>query len=302
MRHLIIIVASVALGLGPLWQAKAYACGTCGCGDPTLTAMGVEKPYLFRTRLSLEGRYLSYDLGTKGVDQKKVTDTRATVAAAFAPLPWLFVSAFLPVVHREIEFANLATQSAQGIGELEVRARAYVWQDRNFWPRHLFALQGGMKLPTAQTYRDAMGKPIDHEAQIGSGTYDPLVGFVYSYFDDPFSIYLSTLAQLPMNTSNYGLKMGRNVRTSLTAQWQALESLALRLSADSRIEARATYLGVKDDDSGGFMLFMTPQLLWQNPWMPDLYTQLSLAIPTIDKLNGTRSESWIASLAVILDL
>src|SRR5688500_15408528 len=100
----------VSLLLALVWLAApsdARACSTCGSGDPTLTAVGVEQPFAGRVRVSLGVSQLSY---AEGLDANAVSvvDQRATLGLAVSPTDWLTLSAFVPLVHREVAHATLA--------------------------------------------------------------------------------------------------------------------------------------------------------------------------------------------------
>jgi len=47
-----VVLAAAAM----LVPEPARACAVCNCGDPTLTAVGVEQPYRNRVRAGLEER------------------------------------------------------------------------------------------------------------------------------------------------------------------------------------------------------------------------------------------------------
>ena len=79
-------VLSALLALLALAASRlASACAACGCGDPTLSAVGAEKPYAGRLRLSLNTRYRSDTVGTEGVNKLSLQETRADLQAAWSP-------------------------------------------------------------------------------------------------------------------------------------------------------------------------------------------------------------------------
>ena len=58
-----LVAVVVALGVVAATPRRAAACASCGCGDPTLTATGVERPYRNRVRVAWEERYGSLTMG-----------------------------------------------------------------------------------------------------------------------------------------------------------------------------------------------------------------------------------------------
>ncbi len=52
----------------------------------------------------------------------------------------------MPLVHRLVSAVNLAEADIWAPGDLEFRARAVIWRDRKFAPRHLVSLIGGLEV------------------------------------------------------------------------------------------------------------------------------------------------------------
>ena len=61
MKRIVLTVVCAGLALVPARRARA--CASCSCGDETLTATGVERPYRNRVRLVAEERYGSLSVG-----------------------------------------------------------------------------------------------------------------------------------------------------------------------------------------------------------------------------------------------
>ena len=74
----------VALAVSWWATPPARACVTCGCGDPTLTATGVEKPYKNRVRIGLEERFGSFSQGEPGAGEH-TWFLRSSLAGSWAP-------------------------------------------------------------------------------------------------------------------------------------------------------------------------------------------------------------------------
>src|SRR5450755_1850918 len=78
-----------------LLSQPASACAVCGCGDATLTAVGVEKPYRNRLRVTLETRVGGETMGS-GDSYSSLLMTRTTLGVSYTPTPRLTLAAFLP--------------------------------------------------------------------------------------------------------------------------------------------------------------------------------------------------------------
>lgn len=181
-----------AMALGSFQRAQA--CASCGCGDPTLTAMGVEKPFRNRVRLSIEQRIGGHiDAG----DATQTLVARTLVAASWSPLSWLTVATALPIIASEVRRAGVDARRLVGIGDLELYSRAVVFRDRRFSPRHLLGLTAGLKFPTGPRVQDSSGYPAAADLQPGSGSFDPNFGVSYSYFGSSVSAF--SFAELPLH-------------------------------------------------------------------------------------------------------
>ena len=251
---------SSLIGLALLVGAAraAQACAICGCGDPTLTVMGAEQPFGGRLRLSSELRYRSDQIGSSA-DGTRFGEVRLDSAVAWAPTRDWMLSATVPLLARDVD-QDALHQRTLTLGDLELTARRVVYRDRWFAPRHMVSLIAGLKLPTSPVERDATGQPLDVDAQPGTGSFDPLVGVAYAYFDHPRSAYASALVRLP-SQGRSGVSVPASLRATLSVQRQMEMSFAFRLAVDARLDGTAHDNGVADEDSGGFIAFLSPGLL-----------------------------------------
>lgn len=277
----------------------ASACATCGCGDPTLTAMGTEKPYRDRLRASLDVRHRTDAIGQPEVDRLVVRETRFDSQLAWAPHERLFLLATVPVVHRRVSYVNDAVNTSTGLGDVELRAKAFVYVDRSFAPRHLFALTAGLKVPTAPRQRsDLDGAFLPIEAQPGTGSWDPLLGMSYAFFARPVSLYASVQGTAPLRgTSEF--RGSPSMRTTTAVQYQVFSWLAPRLGIDTRLDARSYEGGLPERDSSGFIAFVSPEML-VSP-LPDVVFVLSLRVPVVQALAGYHDEGPMIGVAAVYD-
>lgn len=264
--------------------------------------MGSEQPFAYRLRPSLALRHRTDAVGREGVNRVELSEQRIELALAFAPTDWLMLSASLPILRRQLDYTDLAREGFVGIGDSEVRARLFVFRDRDLAPRHLIALVGGLKLPTGPLRTSQVGGP-NPELLAGTGSFDPLVGATYSWFAEPWSLFVSEMLFIPMRSSR-GLRVGTSWRGTHTAQLQLYEWLAVRLSAETRLEAKTTYgtgdASVNVADTGGFILFGAPGVVLSP--VDDLVIQLAVHIPVVNALVGTHEEGAIFELGAALDL
>lgn len=281
-------------------ERTARACATCGCGDPTLTAMGTEKPYAQRLRASLDARHRSDDIGEPDVDQIRLRETRLDGQIAWAPTDRVFLMGTVPLLQRSVRYVNGGETSTFAVGDVELRSKMFVHTDRAFSPRHLYAVTAGLKLPTAPRQRsDADGRYLPIEAQPGTGSWDPLLGLSYAFFPRPLSFYASVQGSAPLRgTSDF--RASPSVRTTTTLQYQVRPWLAPRLGLDTRLDAKAYEDGRPERDSSGFIAFVSPEVLLAPA--DDLLVVLSLRVPVVQALAGYHHEGPVVGLGVAYDL
>ncbi|MDQ2642334.1 MAG: transporter [Myxococcota bacterium] len=295
MKRLALLLALLLV----LRAREAQACAACGCGDPTLVAAGTEQPFAGRLRVSSEWRYRTDVVGEPGVDRIEIEELRGELSVAWAPLRELFLVAAFPLVHRSIVDASLAETSTWGPGDAELRAKLFLYRDRDLAPRSLLAGLFGLKFPTAPFRRNELGERLPLEAQSGTGSLDLLAGASYAAFSGDFSAYASAQVALPLLTRE-DVNPGVALRSTLAAQYQLTPWLALRPAVDVRADRASEEEGTRDPNSGGVVLFAGGDLL-TTPLL-DLTVSVGARAPLVQELHGFHDEGPVWSAAVAYDL
>jgi hypothetical protein len=279
------IVASV-LAFG-MTVRDARACSTCGCGDPTLNVLGAERPYQHRIRAGFDLRHRTDAIGDPNNNQVRLAEQRLAFFGAWAPTERLFLQLEVPVLRRELRYSNLAERTSFALGDVELRGKVFLAQDRVFVPRHLFSMTVGLKMPTAPRQRDAAGALLTTEAQPGTGSFDPILGLTYAYLPQPWSLYVSAHASAPLRgTATF--RASQTLRTTVAAQYQVFAALGVRLGVDTRLDGAAFEDGAAERDSSGFIAFISPEVL-VNP-ISDLVIFAGLRYPVWQALRGFHEE------------
>lgn len=279
--------------------SPAQACSACSCGDPTLTVMGSEQPFAGRLRLSTELRYRTDQVGEPGVDALALQELRLDLGASYAPRDWWVLSATAPVVFRDLTFANLSNERAAGLGDVELRGKAIVFQRESFRTRHLFGVMVGAKLPTAPLLRDSKGRTLSADAQAGTGSLDAQLGLSYAYFARPWSLYASVTGLAPV-LARKELVTGPSLRTTVAVQRHLDDAFAVQLGVDTRHDRPTLIDGTPDADSGGSIAFLSPELLFSP--RTDLLLIATVRIPVLNRLQGFHREGYFFSVGAIFDL
>lgn len=260
--------------------------------------MGSEQPYAQRLRGALIVRSSGQDFG-EGAYQTQLREQRYELSATYAPTTGLSFAVTIPIVHRRILFANLARDTTIALGDIELRARLFVYRDREFAPRHLVSTVLGLELPTAARAADAGDVQRPVELQIGSGSVDPMAGLTYSYFSGSASLHAVSTLLLP--TSGFeGARQGLSWRSTVALQYQSWSSLGLRFGADTRWDQAAREPeGGRDPNSGGFVGYVSGGLVLSP--LEDLVVQATLSTPIVQSLRGQQAERWALSTGISYD-
>lgn len=266
---------------------ELWACAACACGDPTLTVMGTEKPFAGRFRLSLELQHRSDEVGLDRVNRIELSEQRLDLGLSYVPYSWLGFSLRAPLIRRDVREVNLAQTERVRFGDLEVRAHFFPLEHKTMNQRHVLQLILGAELPTGSIEHDAAGRPLRPEIQPGSGSVDPFAGVAYGLFLSPLSFYASATVYVP--TEGFAeIRGGTALRSSLTAQYDFSSVIGARLSLDSRLEDRTEMHGEVEPDTGGFIAYVSPELV-VSP-LTDLILRAVVRIPVIDALYGAHDE------------
>lgn len=195
------------------------------------------------------------------------------------------------------------TRSASGLGDLTLFGR-YTLVQRD-WPGRNFRVApfAGVKAPTGDDdKRDALGR-LPPSVQLGSGSWDPLVGVVATYqtLDYQVDAQLSYQANNEANSFEAG-DVARLDGSMQYRLWPQTLTGGLPDFLYGVIEANLVHQGKDringstDPNSGGTRLFLTPGIQYVSKrWIVEGAVQ----IPVIQDLNGTALENdYIARFSV----
>ncbi len=187
------------------------------------------------------------------------------------------------------------SRSASGFGDLTVFGRYTVVQRDQPGRSFRVAPFAGVKIPTGDDdKRDSLGM-LPASVQVGSGSWDPLVGVVTTYqtldyqFDGQFSYQINNKAN--------DFEAGDVVRLDGSLQyrlWPQILGSGVPAYLFGVIEANLSHQqknrfnGSTDPDSGGTRLFLTPGLQYVTKrWI----AETALQIPVVQNLHGDALEN-----------
>jgi hypothetical protein len=293
------VACSVAALLLFAGGGRAWACASCGCGDETLTASGVERPYRNRIRVVLDERYGSFTQGDP-VSGQSVDTLRTTIGASWSPHKRITIAAQLPWVTSWVTPSAGTRTLVNGLGDLELSVRGVVFQERGFAPHHVLWLSGGLKFPTGYRAYDGTGYPIPDDDQPGSGSYDPFAGVTYGWFSERLWSVFSSLSGRWTTRGWHGYRRGEFLSSTTAVQFQPWSWGAAQLGVDWTLQAADTLdNGAAVPDTGGFAGYAMAGVLF-NPWR-DLLLRAAVDVPAITRLEGRQSRGVQAFVQVAYD-
>lgn len=288
-RHIGFVVAALAasLILSLACARPALACASCGCGDTTLTATGVERPYRNRLRAVVEERYGSFSQGD-GIGGDHVDFLKTSLALSWSPIKRLTLAATLPWVTSWLRTTGGPRTTVNGLGDFELALRGVVYHERGFAPHHVLWVTGGLKFPTGYRAYDAAGYPIPDDDQPGSGSWDPFAGATYAWFSEHLLSLFASVSGRYTTDGWHGYRRGSNVAGSAALQIQPWGWGALQAGSDWIWQASDELgNGAAAPNTGGVVGYVMVGVL-ANPWR-DLLLRAVVDAPVVTALNGVQT-------------
>lgn len=298
LLHLRSRAALLPLAMAAAFAAAepAQACSTCKCADPTVSLLGVEKPYENRIRIGVE-HLLRAETQGSGLERRETDEQRTLLGLAWSPHRDLTLIAQIPWVHKEITGGDLARQEAEGLGDIDLIGRYVLWREGGGSGRQLAGLRAGVRLPTAQQIRSG-GEKLDIDVQPDAGSTVPNLGGWYAYYGYPWFLSAS-LSYFHFSNGHQGFSPGDAAVGSVLGQYALTLRFAVQLGIDARYAGRNQFSGRNDPDSGGTlaMAFAGAALRLFDDFVVNAGAQL----PVLDELNGRQQEDPSLRLGIAYD-
>jgi Putative MetA-pathway of phenol degradation len=293
---LVALVSALTISVHP-----ALACSVCGC-DPAAGTLGLDRPSNGSFRFALEDRYLSKESGT-GDEAESERENRLVLRAQYAPVHSLVLQAEVPyfTFKRHLNAEGVNDDTAQGFGDATLGARFELYRS-GLEARHVLSMIGTLKMPTGANNRiaDPEEGPDEH-IQLGTGSWDQLVGLAYSYGPRPWTLFANVTGRLNSANSR-GFRYGHALFATAGARRSFLDSGKLIGSLEAQVRTAGFDRlgdGSVDPDSGGTVLYTTGSIAYA--LTDDLLMRAILQVPTATWLHGTQSEHPVAYVALSYD-
>ncbi len=301
-RAAIALAVPVAIAIAAV-APRARACSVCGCGDP-LVAASDARPISGRLRVGVDFEYLTAQARSDEVpaDQEALTQISLRPLLVYSPEASLNLVAQVPLVQKDWSLSDASGQRVDanksfGLGDVDLGARWFLLDevDLEGQSRWNLALSAGSSLPTGGDDAQSNGQRIDDHAQLGTGAFSPYLGALYAFHRDPWNVFVS--ATVRTHTTNaYGYRFGSALLVGARAEYRIVDRLAVGLGLDARQAAHDTLFGDRQDNTGGFLLALSPGIMADV--VGDLWLYLRVQVPIASHLYGEQQFGpvWLASL------
>ena len=302
-------------------------CSKCG-GNMPLNIPGGGVPETHEWRLKLSGTYMNMPRlrdGTNSVStsealqdfmavptEMNMTMTSLSVAYSFTDD---FIAGLMPMyMTKDMEMERRNGQQfsmkSQGPGDTMLMTKYRLYTDDPLIPTRQFSALLGLNLPTGSINEEDNGVSLPYSMQLGSGTFDPIIGLLYQESSTPWWWGANLLHTNRLYDNGRGYHLGDEFRYDLYGMYQLTYSLVTELQVNGKYSGKIS--GQRDDIEGGLghmmndpaMPFMTPLfdadnygghtirltagLQWQP--FPLHIVNLQVSYPVYQDLNGPQME------------
>lgn len=278
-------------------------------GTPAVAA-----PITFNTALPVTWGEWILRLQAKGFDfasdpaelNRDLSVQALPLVGVYGLTPRFTLFAIAPLLDKELEVDTVLGRRSRGdsgLGDVTLLARYTAWQ-RDAPGRTLrLAPFGGVEAPTG---RDDAGDdlgPLPPSLQLGSGSWDPVAGAVFTY--QTLSRQADASASYQFNTEANGFEAGDEARLDFSYQhrvWPRELGAGVPAFLYTVLESNLVWRdrdamdGADVVDSGGTTWFLAPGLQYvHRRWVLEAAVQ----VPVTQSLHGAALETdWIGTLSL----
>lgn len=196
-------------------------------------------------------------------------------------------SLVVPYISKTAKSFGAQVDSSSGLGDAVAMLR-YTFMGNEEW---FFAGIAGVKLPTGAKKTDTATNALSPDLVIGTGSTDPLVGFVYNRNFSNWNCSFDMLYKLS-GTGYDGYQYGNVLNWGLNGYYRFNDNFNAGLGAISEITAadndtNGTVTGTSGTvpDTGGTVIFAQPAVQYTNA---NFYAELAYQLPVYRNFTGTQ--------------
>lgn len=287
--------------------AVAFATGSLRAQAlPFHTATGVTAGFnenAARSFLTFGGRSGLVRDGTEIMDpMDRDVDALGVVTGAIVGgfTPYWTYRVIVPWVRKSMDFTTpdgrRARFEASGVGDAILQSKWVFLRSNRVQGTTRLGLRGRVTVPLGETdARLPTGETAPRPLQVGSGSWDVEPTLVFTTIRRRLGLHAN--AGWRFNTEDEGFEAGDVFRYDTAVGFRFLprvyegladQTLVAYLELNGRVSREDRIGGVEDPNSGGHLVFLSPDLQWiPTPW---LLFETSLQVPVLQDLNGTQLE------------
>ena len=226
------------------------------------------------------------------------------------------------------------TMESQGLGDIKLLGKYRLYSDDHLAPKDQVSTLFGVSIPTGSIDKKFRNSPVTlpspqngtilpFKMQLGSGTFDPMIGLTYQGSQDPFWYGVTSLYTARIYDNNRGYQQGDEFRLDLYGMYQFHQKFVSNLQLNGSWEDRysdepdAARLGqghfmgnpanpfasplFDPANYGGTQLNITAGIQWQP--LPLNVIELNGSVPLYQDLNGPQmAEDYRVMLTWYIEL
>jgi hypothetical protein len=296
-----------ALLVALLAPALAEPCSICRCGDPTFSALGRDGFAAQGFRFALDVERFDKTEGDPAAASEAQVENRLTLLGSYGFNDRLTLLARVPFSVRRLDASSadapLERVRSHGLSDPELHVQAQLWASRlrgQLGRRASLTLDAGVKTAWGENELTRGGQRLDEHAQPGTGASDVFGGLAFLYLIDRRSALFASAAYRHTGRNDLGHRYGSAALANLTyehklgARFDAVVELNFRHAARDEVDALGTHL--RDPDTGGALLYLTPRLLVDLG--RGVVLRAAVQVPTARHLNGFQRERAVANVGL----
>lgn len=224
------------------------------------------------------------------------------------------------------------TMESKGVGDTQLLGKYRLYSDDHLAPKDQVSTLFGVSIPTGSIDKKFSNNPVPGQngtilpfkMQLGSGTFDPMIGLTYQGSQDPFWYGATALYTARVYDNNRGYQQGDEFRLDLYSMYQFHEKSVAHLQLngtwndrysdepDAGRELGHGHLGFNPanpftsplfdpSNYGGTQLNITAGIQWQP--LPLNIIELNGSVPLYQNLNGPQmAEDYRVMLTWYIEL
>lgn len=211
---------------------------------------------------------------------------RISLTGAHRPCDGLVIQGSIPFVYAMREEAGVTDKTIEGLADVSITALWSPWESEDSVLSGLQFLAGFI-LPTGEAAdQPLVGVAAPSVFQLGTGTFQLLLGAQYSGSVGDWSYTTRVDVSLPLNESNKGFRPTETFFWSTGIGRSLTDNLSARLSVDLSHGNEDEFHGAKIAGTGSTVVALRPSLVWQ--LNDNLAISASVALPVYREVNKTQ--------------